>query len=92
MPRPRKTEEKLADQKPVKLPEEKKPPISEGTSQIDPKIYARADGQKKPTHAQLELAHMNKDYTFPALSRIDFHGTVTVTVDQRYWSGKCYVT
>lgn len=71
IPKPRKTEEKLAEQKPIKPMEEKKLPPKDDSPELDPKIYARADGQKKAKHSQLELAHMNKDYTFPSLSLLD---------------------
>jgi S-DNA-T family DNA segregation ATPase FtsK/SpoIIIE len=70
-PKPRKTEATLAEQKPVKLPEEKKAPLPEDSAELNPKIYARVDNPKKASHAQLELAHMSKDFSFPSLSLLD---------------------
>lgn len=82
--RPKTTEATLASQRPV-IPAEKKEaqvPISAPApvpAQVqtpappaaDPKIFARADTQKKTYNAQLELAHISKDYSFPPLSLLD---------------------
>lgn len=82
LPKPKKIEETLAAQKPVKAVEEKKPAATEEETELNPKIYARADGQKKKAHAQLELAHISKDYAFPSLSLLDSAEEVKSDVDE----------
>lgn len=80
--RPKKTEELLAEQKPVKPEPRPEPTLKEEFPEVSPKIFGRIDINKKRATSQLELAHISKDYEFPPLSLLDSEEQKKIEVDE----------